>query len=901
MSAGSVSFFAGQVPSMRLRPPGPPAVFIPRVALMAAITASVEVNRVTFLHGMAGCGRTTALAEWYRLSQAADRAVGWLSLDDNDTTAARLAALVLAAVESSLPVADQHLLDGIAVPTDGDLGGIAPLLARFEELSQPITLVLDDVQALQGRRSLSALDELIRYAPSTLRLVASSRTSRHLPVAALRARDELGEITQNQIAFSPGETAQMVAVILPDASAEVSAWVYERVRGHPLGTVLTAAALRDQGAHPGWDIPDRWSHSNQVLTFVLDQVIPSLSAEDRLFLLRSSIVGLVCAPLAQELTGRTDAAEVLRWMAEEDQLFDVVQADRTWYRHHPWLREALRRELRDRLSRDELAELHRAASTWYFSEGNFLQAGHHALVAGDRAGGLSLLSRTLVRLYSGDLPQTVVFLADSLPPEVLETNVYANLVVAAGVLGGYPWSDVPGVYLDRARRLSASLAPDERVVVDSILALLDLPAALHQGDVLSGSALVETAMRPMPGQLAHAGVSRAVLDAAVLPFAALFDSWRGYWRQALASLDKAERAARVEELPFLEVTCRAHRTMILYANGLPSYSFAQAWSMVRLIEWRGWSRAYAMLHVHLGHAWNCFFASRVDEARDALDNATWNGTRRLGAIDVFEVDLMRSELAIIEGDLDGAEVLIDHAAAAIAATRGIGAPFRERLVGRYLMVALARGDLDEAERLVRGARTRASTSVWLVPTVARVHALRGDLSGGLEVLREWRSSQVEELHPERESALLLAEGHIHHLLGDIANATRLLGEALWVAAGSEVRRPFLDHSDWVAPLLHRRYREVPGLQSLVESLIVALRDRASVVFPRDPYATLTETEREVLALLIGQVAASDIARMRRVSLNTVKTQVKSIYRKLGVSSRAEAVDIAVAHGLTPPP
>lgn len=60
---------------------------------------------------------------------------------------------------------------------------------------------------------------------------------------------------------------------------------------------------------------------------------------------------------------------------------------------------------------------------------------------------------------------------------------------------------------------------------------------------------------------------------------------------------------------------------------------------------------------------------------------------------------------------------------------------------------------------------------------------------------------------------------------------------------------------------------------------------------------LTRRERVVLAELAEDVTLEDIARRLYVTRNTVKSQVRSVYRKIGVSTRAEAVAWAIAAGI----
>jgi len=60
---------------------------------------------------------------------------------------------------------------------------------------------------------------------------------------------------------------------------------------------------------------------------------------------------------------------------------------------------------------------------------------------------------------------------------------------------------------------------------------------------------------------------------------------------------------------------------------------------------------------------------------------------------------------------------------------------------------------------------------------------------------------------------------------------------------------------------------------------------------------LTARERETLAHIATGKSNDEIARQMRISLNSVKSYIRSAYRKTGVQSRSQAVLWAVSHGL----
>ena len=62
---------------------------------------------------------------------------------------------------------------------------------------------------------------------------------------------------------------------------------------------------------------------------------------------------------------------------------------------------------------------------------------------------------------------------------------------------------------------------------------------------------------------------------------------------------------------------------------------------------------------------------------------------------------------------------------------------------------------------------------------------------------------------------------------------------------------------------------------------------------------ITDRESEILALITQGMSNADVARLTYLSPNTVKSYIRSVYRKIGATSRVEAVLYGVRHGFTP--
>ncbi|MGW7284057.1 helix-turn-helix transcriptional regulator, partial [Streptomyces sp. NPDC054847] len=126
--------------------------------------------------------------------------------------------------------------------------------------------------------------------------------------------------------------------------------------------------------------------------------------------------------------------------------------------------------------------------------------------------------------------------------------------------------------------------------------------------------------------------------------------------------------------------------------------------------------------------------------------------------------------------------------------------------------------------------------------------------------------------------------------GDTATARRLVGQALLDARRERLRRPFLDAGAWIRPLL-----ATPPLDELAADWLTPGPPRRDEqprqASPPPPLVAveLSGRERDVLERLARMMSTEEIAADMYVSANTVKTHLKSVYRKLAVNRRGDAV------------
>ena len=177
-------------------------------------------------------------------------------------------------------------------------------------------------------------------------------------------------------------------------------------------------------------------------------------------------------------------------------------------------------------------------------------------------------------------------------------------------------------------------------------------------------------------------------------------------------------------------------------------------------------------------------------------------------------------------------------------------------------------------------------------TLARAWAVAGDAENAARALA--RVLAAEEGAPDRVRLdAWLIDAQLGYDRGDRARGRSSLTSALRLAEPEQLRLPFVMERGWIGPVLRRD----PELAHAHQGLLAPgpgrdqLPARRSVPdqAPLLAVETLTEREREVLRHVSGLLSTAEVASEMYISVNTVKTHLKHIYRKLATTRRGEAI------------
>jgi LuxR family transcriptional regulator, maltose regulon positive regulatory protein len=852
----------------KFRPPALPATLITRPVLHERLAAGAG-QRLTVVVGSAGAGKSVLLADW-----AAARPPGttsWLSCDRADADPARFWAGFIEAPRAIEPGFGADAADLLAMDRRMSADVTASVANDAAKLPAGSAIIVDDFHFAAAAAAPDMTDLVERWPAETVQLVLASRYDPPLRQHRLRMSGQLTEIRDRDLYFSLTESRDLLANFNVQMSDADLALLHQRTEGWPAVLQMAALSLR------GTTDPARLARvlevrGQAIAEYFISEVLEQQPAEVAQFMLDTSILGPLTVDACAAVTGRPDAAALLRAIDAAHLFLVALDDERTSFRYHRLVRRVLRAELRAR-DRGREQALHLRAAEWSEATGDTRRAAYHYLAAQQADRALALLQDRVVPDFL-HTPTAPVPLVPSMvdPSLLLETperllGLAADLLLSGDTARG-------GEYLDL-------LEQAEKIPAQSRLA--------------ARFAAFQSVRHAMVGQLERA-VQTGLAARAIQERTQLTDEWN-----AIVPLILLRVYNFLDDFPAAEREA---------ATALAAPAASEPVKLVIVPA----SRALA---------W--FKAGRLAEAADAARAADADA-RRLGfSQHFFAVDYLRvlSGLAAERRDLDTAEHLTERVLsiteqrrpifefsalldrAQIWAARGLArdalttVEAARQVAPEASSTLLARADEQEALlRLSLGDLRSPAELADHLPAVhrslllARVALAAGDHPGVQEYLS---AAALGDLTPRHALVrqVLLAAAAIQR--GDPA-AAGMLGGALHAARRQGFFNTVISTAPQVTSYLVEhaaRLRSDPYTEQLVAAALeVRAAQPRAAPSSRVLAEPLTAAEHRILTLLPTSTYLQ-IAGTLSISRNTVKTHLRSIYQKLGVASRSEALERAV--------
>ncbi len=849
-------------------------------------------RRLTLICAPAGFGKTTLVSEWL---SGWERPAAWLSLDEGDNDPTRFLAYLVAALRTIAPNIGEGVLGVLQSPQPPPTESIlTALLNEIDTVPDDFVLVLDDYHVVDSKPVDDALAFLLDHLPSQMHLVIATREDPHLPLARLRARDQLTELRAAELRFTPSEAAEFLNQVMGlNLSAEDIAALEARTEGWIAGLQLAALSMRGHEDATGFIKSFTGSH-HFVLDYLVEEVLGQQSESVQTFLLRTSILDRLCGPLCDAvlLDPSASGQETLEYIEHANLFIVSLDNERRWYRYHHLFADLLRQRLQQSTAsstEDEgsgVAELHSRASVWYEDNGLDIEAFQHAAAANDVERAARLIEGEGMPLHFRGAVAPVLKWLESLPTTVLDARpslwvMYASALLFVGQLTGVEQK------LQAAEAALQGARPDDKTrdLVGHIAAIR-ATLAVVQHDVETIIAQSRRALEYLhPDNLPVRTATTWTLGHA----------YHLQGNRVAASQAYAEAISNSEAIGHIIITTMA-------TIGLGSLQEAEnqlylaAQTYRRVLKLAGDPPLPVACEAHLGLArisyeWNDLDAAKKHGQQSVQLARQIENTDRSVACEAF-----LARLKLSQGDAPGAAAVLDEAEEFVRQHNFVHQV--PEVAAAQVLTLLHQGNLAAAAHLAQ--------TYELPISQARVHLAQGDTSAALAALEPLRQQAEEKGWEDERLEVMVLQAVALHAHGEKNKAVQLLGDALALAEPGGFIRIFVDEGIPMAQLLSEAAAHgimpdyIGRLLAVFEAEEHKSEDESDL--PPAPSARsltelLSQRELEVLRLIAQGLSNREICERLFLALDTVKGHNRRIYGKLEIHTRTEAVARARELGL----
>ena len=854
----------------RLIVPQLPPRHVSRPRLLAELDNAAN-SPLTLLSAGPGAGKTVLLTDWVRRGGAR---VAWLNPTAADADPSRFWRLLVSALrecdraEHGAPV---------AMPRGAGIDLVQTLFSAVPESAAQLVVIIDDAHVLTHAEVLQGLDSLIRAGQPGLRLVLAARSDPLLPLHRYRLAGQMRELRAADLAMTSAEIREVLAVHGVSLGERDFGILAARTEGWATGVRLSA--MRMEGAeYPEDFVSELALDPGSIGEYLVDEVLRQQPEAQRRLLIETSFLDEVTGPLADAVTGMDGCGEMLADLARENSFVIPLDAAQTRFRYHQLFAEILR-YLLQRSMRQAVSGLHERAAAWYEGCGDLGNAVYWAVRVGDRRRVARLLAQggfAHAFVHRQDL--SGLGLRDLLPlrlPDGADAAEAAEFAVANAAIETV-FADA-GSAASGLKRMPAVKSDEALADADLLVSsdLVELVLAQKAGDLRA----VDAAANRLLGRSGDAPAPvMPGLRAAVLLAQASTHLWHGRHEDVGSLLDEALAEAERDRLPGLEL------------EALSMMAFVESyWSRMNRAEDAA-QRAHALQKqkglavpavLELAAALRSLIAGDLGGRARALQRILLPDA--VGSDPGLAAALVLGQASIVLacGQADQARIMLHeaghHIPPVLAVQRDVMLADIETSLGRP----------HAALRLLRGYRASDFATLTAMPR-ARAHLALKDLRSAQDCVRNVLATASPQTGRFTLVEALLCGARIAQLSEDPGRTLEMLIWAIEIAR-EEIILPFIQMQDAFADLLARHPavaaqwpvpRTDPQAESAAEP---APAIRAGLPDP------LTQRELTILRFLATSMSTMEIADELCLSVNTVKTHLAAIYRKLPASRRRDAV------------
>lgn len=876
----------------KIRPPRFSSKTMPRPRL-AQYVKSIEDARLTVVSAPSGFGKTTIGTGWARELKNRSAIVSWLSLDAEENDYSLFLSHLAFAINQSL---NEHSSDSASalVNVQSSLNGnqvLASLINDIAEEGSELFLFLDDFQTITDEAIKASIQFLIRNAPSNFHLIVLSHP--HGVVDFLKGKSEaVLHVNASDLRFTEEETRELFEIYCRGNNQAASAHSITGGWAAALRILAASDILSSGNSEAG----KAYLLTEDSLSNMLNLVLSGLSSEEVSMIEMTCITGRMCSPLFTALNGISQPGNIIRSLENKHCLVSKVSEDGYWFSCHELIRESVMARLSDS-DPSRIVDVANRASQWYAEQGHWAEAVNHALAVNNYEAALQIIEGCSAKmLYKGDVLTLIRWEnrlhLSRIPSTSVKTltTLALTMIMVADQEQNASLTDLINLIDVRMRRELSPIAV-ERVhwYLHGIRAIL----ACKNDDVATGLKLAQEYLA-QPERFPW-------LTETIRCVAAYAYFQVRQWDEFYKVLTEVSRTAD-DEFTFLS---GVYRQILLGIASIVQLNFARA---LRYLE-----ESNLLAHRKLGSislpgalsgglmAFIHCERLEINKAEQLLSDGILDLVAQSGYIDcICRTYAAAYRIAVLRQENEYAHNVLEKWEKTVSGPHGI----RVQMICAYEKMCFFLRENNNARAKVSLAHILHLHDLAL----GENKNVKGDLknyvglaqgqyalvSGSLSQAADFLSTVYQAALSDDDAYMTILSGMALALAefksDDRENAFKQLDATLTTAQAAELNASFLCQPGDIWPMLEMYKKHIARESAFTrhEAYIDELKKACHLSF-YNVAVNLTPREESVLRLIAQDKSNREISIALKITVETVKSHLKSIFMKLDVTKRNAAV------------
>jgi LuxR family maltose regulon positive regulatory protein len=838
-------------------------------------------KKLTYISASPGFGKTTILVQW--LNSFKHKAA-WLSLDKGDNNPSRFFSYLISALQNIKNNFGNELIHLLDLPEKPQLEHLVSLLIyEMEDITDDFIIILDDYQTIIEPEIHESLAFLLENAPTNLHVYITSRFEPIFTnISKLRAQNNLNEIKSGKLRFGLPEIKEFFSqtgIKLTDEEVKI---FEKKTEGWGLSLQLALISMQESESISTF-IKDFKGNDRYIVDYLLDEILNNLTLSLQDFLLETSILLRFNASLCNYLTGNTDSQSIIYELERKNFFIIPIDNKREWYRYHNLFSDLLY----DRLKKNKpesLTGLHLKAAGWYEKNGFIHDAVIHALAAGDQEYSAILIDKIIVTMMSHwEIPTLTSWFSQISEDVILgkpRLFVYYGCILVQN--GKFKEAEL---LIEKGKKLYQGQKTKDDFPLFSQLANLSATVAFEKGEFGLMIDYSKMALENMEtDDPSVCGPTHFNLGVVYMQNGEFNKSIDNFYRSTPYNLENGDTRTA------LTAGICIGRILILQGN---IYEGENQFKKV-IHE----SEKYKLnLHTILGTVFidlarTNYYQDRLAESGINIGKAISLAGQSINApyvyITMFEIKSGNSDPQYQKDLIEEIEKIIN------ADFFTINDKYKLQAIKAKLLLSLnLSGQIEiwAGDTLNRIEKNFSYSNYFEIITLARFYLSQGKFSEALQITD--KLFEIVELLGLKSIMIkvLILQSLIYDKKAEQFNAVIKLKSALILAHKQGFFRVFIDEPDLNSSLIVKSLEELKkekitltsGFQeNLLNKIIV---ERGEI----NKNNLLSEREMEIIKLIEEGLSNPEIGDKLFISLNTIKTHLKNIFRKLDVQNRTQAI------------